>query len=311
MKMRNINTFVILLLALLVGCKNDKPSLKIGLFDISKNDKNILFSFSKNGKISIASIDLDGGNLRPVIKSTTDSNFYNPRFSPNGEKILFMGSKRSSGMGCSMFLANADGSNKKEILRDVGEIIEAVFSECEDKVYYIKSKEVGHSSPLAGNQPHNSDVYSLDLIGGKVEQITHTGSYSMSRVSEYDCDWITLNMPGSDKKGLLMFAKENPNQIIDVNPLNNPRRDNALYNTAFYSKKYGVMVFLAPYELYIMNMKDRSSKLVLYDDNLVKYFRFCASQKRIVYINQNDLSFNIVDFKGEKIREVDIASVFE
>ena len=309
--MRSINCLVILSLVLIIGCKNDKPSLKIGLFDISKNDKNILFSFSKNGKISIASIDLDGGNLRPIIKSTADSNYYNPRFSPDGLKILFIGSKRSSVGGCSIFLANTDGSNKKEILKDTGEIIEAVFSDCEDKIYYIKSKGVGHSSPLARNQPHNSDVYSLNLIGGKIDQITHSESYNMYRISEYDCGWITLNMPGSDKKGLVMFAEKSPNHIIDINPLDNPRKDNSFYNTAFYSKKYKVIGFLAPYELYIMNMKDRISKLLLYDDDMVKYFRFYANQQSIVYINQKDLSFYIVDFEGKKIREIDIASVFE
>lgn len=78
-----------------------------------------------------------------------------------------------------MFLADKDGSNKQEILRDNGEIIEAIFSSCENKIYYIKSKEFGHYSPVGRDQPHNSDVYSISLSDHKIEQITHLNTYNM------------------------------------------------------------------------------------------------------------------------------------
>lgn len=310
--MNKVRSIVFSFLILLVACESGrKPSLKIGLFDVSKNDSNILFSFSKNGMISIASVDLDGKRLKVVVRSTIDSNYYNPTFSPDGSRILFMGSKRNNEDGCSVFLARPDGTQKREILKDRGEIIEAIFSDCEEKIYYIKSKEFGRSSPLGRSQPHNSDVYSLSLVDGTIQQVTHEGAYSMYRISEFKCDKIMLNMSAGVEKGLLMFAKNNPEQITEINPINNPRKDYSFYNTPFYSQKYNMLAFIAPYELYIMNMEKRIARLVKYDDNMVKYFRFYNNQEKIVYINESKLSFYIVDFKGRKVAEIDIGSFFE
>jgi Tol biopolymer transport system component len=301
---------MLLLLMCATSCRKKTSQLKIGLFDISSDDKSILFSLSNNGKISILSIDIDNGNLRGIVKSTFDSNYYNPKFSPDGSKILFFGSKRNNSLGCSMFIADKDGRNKQEILRDSGEIIEAVFSSCENKIYYIKSNEFGNYSPLGRSQPHNSDVYSIRLSDHKIEQITNLKAYNMYRISEFDCGKITLNMTGSDKKGLLMFTMKDPNQMIDINPLNNPRKDNSFYTTPFYSKKYKIMGFIAPYELYTMDMNDRIGKLILYDEDMVKYYRFYNNHERIVYTNQNKPSFYIIDLKGVKIKEVDVESLF-
>lgn len=288
------------------SCSKKTSKLKIGLFDISNDDKSVLFSLSNNGKISILSVDLESNNLKGIIKSTSDSNYYNPKFSPDGSKILFFGSKRNNSLGCSMFLADKDGSNKHEILRDNGEIIEAVFSYCEDKIYFIKSKEFGHYSPLGRDQPHNSDVSSVRLSDHTIEQITYLNAYNMYRISEYDCDKITLSMSGSDKRGLLMFTKKDPNKMIEFSPLNNPRNDNSFYNTPFYSKKYKMMGFIAPYELYTMDMNNRIGKLVVYDEDMIKYYRFYNNQKRIIYTNQNKPLFNIIDLKGVKIKEINI-----
>ena len=310
--MNKARCLIIFCLILLVACHSDrKPSLKIGLFDISKNDGNILFSFSKNGTISIASVNLDGKGLKVIVRSTVDSNYYNPTFSPDGSKMLFLGSKRNNEDGCSMFLARSDGTQKREILRDRGEIIEAVFSGCEEKIYYIKSKEFGHSSPLGRSQPHNSDVYSLSLVDGSTQQITHKAAYSMYRLSEFKCDKILLSMSNGIEKGLQMFAKDKPEQITEINPVNNPRKDNSFYNTPFYSQKYNMLAFIAPYELYIMSMNNRIARLVIYDDDMVKYFRFYNNQEKIVYTNEHRLSFYIVDFKGAKVSEIDIGSAFD
>lgn len=303
--------FTIMLISLVsfMGCKKNNQSLSIGLFDISKDDKNILFSMSKNGRISILSIDLDGANLKPIVKSTADSNYYNPSFNKDGSKILFIGSNRNNKLGCSMFLANKDGSQKHEILKDDGEIIEAIFSSCEEKIYYIKSKEFGSFSPVGRSQPHNSDLYAISLIDYKIEQITSMSSYDMFRLSEFGCENISLTMSSNERKGLLMFSKRDPKNIIEFNPLNNPRKDNSLYNTPFYSEKYNLVGFIAPYELYIMDINKRIAKLVLYEDDMIKYFRFLNNHKEIVYTSQTNTSFHVVNFEGFKIGEIDLGSM--
>jgi hypothetical protein len=271
--------------------------------------QKILFTFYKGGKISVASIDVNGSNLVPIIRSTVDSNYYNPQFSPDGSRILFIGSKRNNLLGCSMFLSDKSGKNKVEILRDSGEIIEAVFSACGNKIYFVKSKEYGHYSPLGKSGAHNSDVYSISLLDYKVEQITNYEAYSMYRISEYNCDSITLNMTTGKGNGLAMFSKKNPSHITYFNPINNPRADSSFYDTPFYSKRYKIMGFIAPYELYIMSMDDRKASLVLYDNDNVKYYKFFNNKKKIVYTSNNKPVFNIINFKGSIVKKIDVESM--
>lgn len=79
----------------------------------------------------------------------------------------------------------------------------------------------------------------------------------------------------------------------------------------FYSHKYDMLAFIAPYELYIMSMENRIARLATYDEDMVKYFRFYNNQEKIVYINERKLSFYIVDFKGREVSEIDIGSSFD
>lgn len=306
MKSKGVFQLLVILTALLFGCRDKKMLSRIGLFDISKDDKSILFSFYKSSGISILSVDIDDNNLKSIIPSTIDSNFYNPKFNKDGSKILFIGSKKGQKIGCAVFIANPSGSSREKIFSDKGEITEAVFSECEDKIYYIKSNEFGHSSPVGADQPHNSDVYSISLTTKVIEQITHLNAYSMYRISEYNCDNIMISMAYSTVPGLLTFFKESPGKLISINPLNNPRKDNSLYDTPFYSHKFNTLGFIAPYELYVMEMKDKHASLVVYDELMVSYFRFFNNQKKMAYINDKGGAFYLVNYDGSNLKELSI-----
>jgi len=306
MKEKEIFKLLIILTTLLFGCRDKKQSSRIGLFDISKDDKSVLFSFYRSSGISILSIDLNGSGLREIIPTTIDSNFYNPKFNKDGSKILFIGNRKGKKIGCTVFLAKPDGSGKTKIFSDKGEITEAVFSDCEDKIYYIRSNEFGHSSPLGEDQPHNSDIYSINLTTKVIEQVTHLNAYSMYRVSEYDCGKIMMSMAYDSIPGLLMFSKGSPGKLISINPLNNPRKDNSLYNTPFYSDKFNMLGFIAPYELYVMGMKDKHANLVIYDELMVSYFRFFNKQKKLVYINDRGGAFYLINYDGSNLKEISI-----
>lgn len=178
--------------------------------------------------------------------------------------MLFIGNKNRKTEGNSIYVANSDGTDRRKVLTDDGLITEAVFSDCENKIYYIKSREYGHSSPLGRDQAHDSDLYAVDLSNGEVERVTHLHAYSVYGVSEYRCNDIMIFMPYNQMPGLLMLSKNKPDSLISINPLNDPRNDSSLYYSPLYSKKYDVLGFTAPYELYIMNMKIKKASLVTY-----------------------------------------------
>ena len=311
MNMKGIFKLLIIPTIFLFGCYNKEESSKIGLFDISKDDKSVLFSFYNSAGISILSVNINGSAQKILIPSTIDSNFYNPKFNKDGSKILFIGSKKGQKIGSDIYFANSDGSGRTKILRDNGEITEAVFSACEDKIYYIKSKEFGHSSPIVKDQPHNSDIYSIDLTTKVIEQITFLNAYNMYRISEYDCDKIMMSMAYNSTPGLLVFLKGASGKLLSINPLNNPRKENSLYDTPFYSDKYKMLGFIAPYELYVMSMKDKRASLVIYDEHMVSYFRFFNNQKRLIYTNDLSRAFYLVNYDGSNLKEISIEKLIK
>lgn len=51
-------------------------------------------------------------------------------------------------------------------------------------------------------------------------QVTHKAAYSMYRISEFKRDKIMLNISNGVENGLLMFAKNKPGEIAEINPIN-------------------------------------------------------------------------------------------
>ena len=306
MKRKNLFTLLILIYVsvCVIGCSDDKAVSGIGLYDISNDDKQILFTWCHNGGASILQIDTNGVLLKSIIPATIDTNYFNPKYDRGGTRVLFIGSPKNNPFNCSIYIANVDGTEKKNIVYEQGLIGEAVFSECEDKIYYIKSKEFGHSSPVGRSQPHESDIYSVNLKDGKIERITNMNAYSLYRISEYDCNSMIMDLPPSD--GMVKFFKNDPSHLINITPLNNPRQDSTLYDSPIYSRRYNILAFLAPYELYIMNMDRKQAQSVARDENMISNIRLFNNQKRIVYTNEVDNDFFFINFDGSGSKRVSV-----
>lgn len=86
--------FIFIINILLIGCGRSNrisESNKIGLFDISQDDRYLIFSYSKDNESSIYQIDTNGQNLKKIVSSTDKMLFYNPKYSKRDNKILFLG----------------------------------------------------------------------------------------------------------------------------------------------------------------------------------------------------------------------------
>ncbi|MGX5688167.1 TolB family protein [Arcticibacter tournemirensis] len=297
--MRKRSCLILCVLFIIVSCaKKDIKVSSIGLYDISKDDRHIVFSFNgKENKTSIFQIDTNGALLKEIIPASTDSIYYNPRYNSDGSKILFICSSSNANGHSSLYISNSDGSQKKRVL-EVEEIItEAIFSDCERKIYYIGSKELGHSSPLGKDQPHLANIYSLNLEDGKVKQETNLDAYSIFRVSEYKCDSLLMYIPYPSTAGMVSVSKKTL-QMERVQPANNPRNDSTLYYIPNYSKQFNMLAFTAPYELYIMSMVDKQAKLVTREGSMISEFKFFNTKRRILYTNESQNCFYYVDFGG-------------
>ena len=86
-----------------------------GILDSSKGDSyQIAFQSDRNGDYDIFLMDTDGGSLTNLTEGFSNSRYVNPRFSPDGRKIIF-----SSDLDVDLYLMDLDSMNKRLLVRDV------------------------------------------------------------------------------------------------------------------------------------------------------------------------------------------------
>ncbi|HEY4323583.1 MAG TPA: hypothetical protein VGN20_06340 [Mucilaginibacter sp.] len=290
---------------------NENKTDQIGLFDISKDDRSILFSYIIGNKSSIYQIDTNGKGLKVIVPSTKVINYFNPKYSKKSQKILFLGKRNDlNTYNSSIYIANSDGTGIERIT-DGNEIIsEAIFSDCEDKIYYCKAGEYGHSSPLGTDQAHGIDVYSIDLNNRKVERVTNLNAYGIFHISEYDCQNILMFIPVPDKEGMAVVPKIKTDKIQFIDPTNHLRENPSMYYAPVYSKKYNTLAFIATYELMQMSMDDKNAKVVVNQnneghsqiDNVVLF----NNERKMAYTTDFGTEFILVCYDGSNLKHIKI-----
>ena len=176
-KIISIALAVVLLLA--NSCHSEteqKESYKIGNFDISKDDKYILYNFFSQGGSSIYQANIDGAESKLLISSNKDKSYFNPKYSQDGEKIVFIGYENKNANNCALYIANSDGTNMEQLTEGNEIISEAIFSNYGNNVIYLKANEYKHYSPIGVDQAHDFDIYSIDLNYKKVTKVTNLKS---------------------------------------------------------------------------------------------------------------------------------------
>ena len=134
--------------------------------DLSPNGKTILFVEYSDDPVCITmlyTVNVDGSDLTALQDNQGCT--YNPRWSPNGSRIVFS----SAGFSTSIWTSNPDGTDPIEVANVGG-----LPSWSPD----------GSQIVFAGSPPNNltsSQIYSVPATGGTPHQLTHlTGEYVQS-----------------------------------------------------------------------------------------------------------------------------------
>ena len=104
-----------------------KNQYTLDSFNLSSDDSYILFSASNNAKSSIYKMDMNGKGLKIIVSSTNDSSFFNPKYSRDSKKILFIGNSLNGNRFSDIYIANNDGSARKRVTKESAMISEAFF----------------------------------------------------------------------------------------------------------------------------------------------------------------------------------------
>lgn len=284
---------------LISSCKGQNAENEgLGSFDISANDKQVVLSYSKSGVSSLYVINNDGANLKMIIGSKGgDDNYYSPKYSPDGKRIVFIRNKKSS-INSTLCISNADGSDMLNLTDDKQIITEATFSLNGEIIYFCKANVYEKYSPIGRKDAHDFDIYSVSLKDKRITKVSNLKSYGLSNISELDDIYMLIHLEAGPDGGMYLYAKDNATEPKRIVPVNNPRQDASLYYTPIYSDSLKTIGFTAPYEVYIMSLKDKKAKLVISNkgSNDLSNIAFFKNQKKMLFskVGGNDLfSINI------------------
>lgn len=142
---------------------------------ISVDDQHIAFSYFNNGSSAIYTAMQDGTDVKRV--SNPDQVYHsNPKFSPDGSKILFLSRDRNRIQ--SLFTANVDGTNPKKLSDDSQHISEAVFSD-DNQTIFFSSMPAEESLKSEGETKEGFDLFSVKIDGTGMQQLTDRDFYTM------------------------------------------------------------------------------------------------------------------------------------
>jgi len=308
--MKNIIITYFILISVTNGCRSTETKQNImGNFDISMNDEHVVFSYYQQKGSSIYSMDISGNNKKTIVASTETMSYFNPKYSRDDSKIVFIEYEKKNATNCTLCIANADGSEIRRLTKGNEIITEAIFSSNDSLIIFCKANEYDKYSPLGHKQAHNFDIYSVNILNGDIKKISNLNSYGMYQISEIDSSNYLMHVYAGPDGGMFLFSKDDPGNLKRIVPANNPRGDASMYDSPLYSPKSDILAFIAPYELYIMDMKSKMARL-LYDNkghSHIEYICFYNTKGKILFLKKGDTKLHSINVDGTELNTIDMS----
>lgn len=284
--------------------------INVSGFDISKDDNYVLMACRDKICQSIYLMNCETNKARVLVQGTKNLDYFNPQYSQDGKKIIFIGKFNKGVDNTAVFIANSNGTEVKQITKGNEIINQAIFSNYDSSiVMYIKANTYENYSPFAPKQTHKMDVYSVNLNDTSINRITHMDAYAIWEISELDSANLLMHLPAGLDGGMFLYNKNtrNFNRIV---PANDPRKKASQYYTPKYSEQFNMLGIIAPYELYLMDMNTKMASLVYRPGPTEKLrhvddFCFFHSTKKILFEIDKGGLFS-VNFDGTDLKRIDI-----
>lgn len=105
------------------------------------------------------SINIDGTDFRRL--TVTDAYEGEPKFSPDGSKIIFISERENPAYG-KIFIMNSDGTNQKQLTFGEGYDFNPSFSPDGKKIVFVRQIE-----------KYVSELFVIDINGADIRMLTH------------------------------------------------------------------------------------------------------------------------------------------
>jgi hypothetical protein len=263
---KRINIVSILLMILFFSCKESQENVQsiradfyYNNFDISLDDSTIFLAITEQGNSSIYKANLGNGKLIPFLKSHEDTSYLNPKLSPDGKQIMCIGYK--SGELTSFIVKVNTENNMKRTFIPIGKLaIEGVFSKYNDELYLAIAGSFDRYSPFWQMDPHEYNIYTLNLNTTQIQKLTDTLVYGMSELVEIDSTSLMARIDAGPNSGFY-YIKKHSNKMKRFSPQIPGVLDNFLYNIT-YSKIDKRIIFSGVYEIYSLSQEGKYETIV-------------------------------------------------
>ncbi len=298
------------LLLVTTSCRSQVKEQKTSIrgFDLSQDDERILYSLLQAGTTRIYELSLTTNNMRVLITAGENKFLSNPRYSPNGKKILFIEYDKLDMQSSTLCISNSDGTSVEQLVEGRGIISEAIFSEFGDEIFFTSANEYSKSSPIGIKAPHGYDIYSISLGSKELKKLSQLNAYGLHHLFELDSNSLLLHKGAGKDGGMMLFEKKRPQDLTRIVPENDPRNDPSLYDTPVHSSRLNKMVFIAPYQLYIMDVESRHANL-LYDNRgraHIQYVSFFNQNDRVLFSIKGRPYLYSIGLDGKELVEIDV-----
>ncbi|KOY86647.1 hypothetical protein AD998_11285 [bacterium 336/3] len=317
------NTFIIILLFIsisLFGQKDNTPAEELSpFFDISPDNKNLVISISNKEGSSLYIYSLINHKITPL--TTTKGYYTNPIYSPKGDKILFL-SKDLNSENSDLYSIHLETKKIKNLTNGKIYVTEASFLPNGEKILYCGAEVVTNYSPMARKAPHKIDLYLTEYDADKSQKLTNFRAYQLSNIQpnkKGDTVLCKLISNNATEGFYLLSLADTVKTKVEV--INNPRpeiKDN-FYGTPALSHHNKQIAFTAPYQLYIMSLKDHKceeiwSSFGKEEQAMPIFLRFDKKDEKIFFsiltIVNRRYNFNAkiysFDIKTKKLTRIEI-----
>lgn len=235
-------------------------------FDISNDNRKILYSFYENEKASIYEVDITDNNKRQRLTPQNDYSFIKPVLSPDNKQIACLVESLTDAVKGKLCIVDIATHNLNILTADSTLILEYVFDPSGKSIYFTAAGHFGNYSPVARKAAHKINIFNVDLTTKKVSQITNYDAYDLHGLSITDNgDSLLFRLIDKDKVGLFWMDLNNK-KLTKVSASNDLRAEKNLTPYEYYnpvlSRDNSKITFSEPYELYIMDKETGISKLI-------------------------------------------------